>query len=158
MPEVDATSEIDEATGYQGRVRVIEVGQIVGNTCGGGSGGDVSFEYIEGQGAIDYSGARLVVFGAGTSSAISTAWADPYNVPPPNGKQEERPFMVLDRDGNSDPDLLATAYECAAIAPPNPTQSASMGAYSYVYCIDYWAKESSNEWRKLRQDFFYSCQ
>jgi hypothetical protein len=157
VPDIGDEAAVYDPNGFQGRVRVTEVKPQQGNMCGGTSGGDIMFEYVEGTGALDMTGGKLAVFGVDTESNARTA-PDAYNLKSPSGKYGEQPFLALDRNGDAEYDVIATWYDCVQTAPPNPFISGTTppSSYSYVYCIDHWTREDSS-WERARQDFWYSC-
>lgn len=156
VPEIGDEAAVYDPNGFQGRVRVTEIKPQQGNLCGGTSGGEVLFEYIEGTGQLDVTGGRLAVFGVSVEANGRTD-AAAYNIRTPSNRPNESVFLALDRNGDNDVDVLATWYDCVNTAPPNPfVTSAPTTSYNYVYCIDHWTKNDST-WERARQDFWYSC-
>jgi hypothetical protein len=67
---------------------------------------------------------------------------------------QERPFVVLDRDGDAAADMAITAGECPADAQLEPVAPERRVT---AFCIDYWLDDGRGYARAAR-DIIYQCQ
>lgn len=133
--------------GFRGHVEATSISPSDNDFCGLGVAHDV---FVDGLELAVADGIGVAVTGAelGPRSRLMLGARDVS----PSGVEDEEVWMVIDRDGDEAPDIVATAYDCPEaddrVAPPGKTLT--------KLCLDYWTRDGG-PWRRVTRDIFYSC-
>lgn len=142
--------------GYRGKARVLRSRSVKPDPCHLDEIHDVTFKHIDAPGTVG----AIVGRRGGPMVAVRAPGIDPArsrvmrrgSVRSPGGKGQAV-WLAIDRDGDREPDLVVTAYNCSRAHPPPPMRVP--GKHVRSYCIDYWVRGS--RWRRAGRDLYLVC-
>lgn len=151
-PLIGSTVRLVSATGLRGTAEVRAVApSTMMDTCRTGTAHDVTVEMTS-----TLPGSSPAVYALqGVAMAEEARVLPDVQVTGLPRRDQERPFVVLDRDGDSAADLAITAGECPPDAETAPV--APDGRRVTAFCIDYWLDDGRGYARAAR-DIIYQCQ
>jgi hypothetical protein len=159
-PEPGSRFALIDESGMRARVVVKEATRSSFDACQLGTAHDVLIEAEEGAVPTDPSGGSyyiVAVRGVEVSEGgrlLRDTDSRGARIRPPSGRSTENVWTIIDRDGDSEPDMLGTAYDCSAEVPDLPAPR--VGQKLDTVCIDYWSRDAA-EWTQVGRDIFFNC-
>lgn len=122
--------------------------------CKLGSAHDVLVDYDEARGLAPRPGFSFTVALSGVALEDGARVVRDVQLRSPSGKDAQQVWMAVDRNGDGEPDVAVTAFECSDQVHDLPV--APSGQQVHPYCLDYWVKEDV-DWHRVNRDVFFTC-